>query len=397
MTTAQATAPIWLDGRYTPRPPLSGEVEVDACVVGGGIGGLSCAARLAEHGLDVLLLEARTVAAGASGRNGGFLLAGTALFHNDAAERYGADLARRLYARTLDEQRAVIDLAAALGAGDLVRRVGCLRAGVDEREEAHVRAHAAALRADGFEAEVVEPSELPRVLRRVARVGCLTPGDAALQPGLWVRTLAAAAEAAGVRICEGSPVSGAAPAPGEGPLTTPGGRVRARHVVVAADGALPVLVPEYDGRVRARRLHMVATAPLAERVLDGLVYARWGHDYFQQLADGRLALGGGSDLDGDGSYTDREQGSPRLWDHLASYVRDELGLDAEITHRWVGVVGYSDDGRPYVEEVPGRPGLHVLGGYSGHGNLMGRLAGRAVADRIATGARADDAGMFAGS
>ena len=392
-----ATAPIWLDGGYTPRPPLSGDVEVDACVVGGGFGGLSCAARLAEHGLDVLLLEARAVAAGASGRNGGFLLAGTALFHNDAAERYGADVARRLYARTLDEQRAVVDLASALGAGDLVRRVGCLRVGVDEREEVHVRAHASALRADGFPAEVVEPADLPRTLRRVARVGCLTPGDAALQPGRWARTLAAAAEAAGVRICEHSPVAAPVPAPGEGPLTTPGGRVRARHTVVAADGGLPALVPEYGGRVRARRLHMVATAPLAERVIDSLVYARWGHDYFQQLADGRLALGGGSDLDGDGSYTDREQGSTRLWDHLARYVRDELGLDTEITHRWVGVVGYSDDGRPYVEEVRGRPGLHVLGGYSGHGNLMGRLAGRAVADRIATGARADDAGLFAGS
>jgi glycine/D-amino acid oxidase-like deaminating enzyme len=230
----------------------------------------------------------------------------------------------------------------------------------------------------------------------VARVGCLTPGDAALQPARWVRTLAAAAEAAGVRICEGSPAAGPIPAPAEGPLTTPGGSVRARHVVVAADGALPALVPDYDGRVRARRLHMVATAPMAERVLEGLVYARWGHDYFQQLADGRLAVGGGSDLDGDRSYTDREQGSEHLWHHLARYVGDELGLDPEITHRWVGVVGYSDDGRPYVEEVPGRAGLHVLGGYSGHGNLVARVAGRAVADRIATGAPADDAGLFAG-
>ena len=45
--------------------------------------------------------------------------------------------------------------------------------------------------------------------------------------------------------------------------------------------------------------------------------------------------------------------------------------------------------------MPGRPGLHVLGGYSGHGNLIGRLAGRAVADRIVTGSQTDDAGMFA--
>jgi glycine/D-amino acid oxidase-like deaminating enzyme len=130
-------------------------------------------------------------------------------------------------------------------------------------------------------------------------------------------------------------------------------------------------------------------------VLDGLVYARWGYEYFQQRRDGRLAMGGGSDIDGDGSYTDREEGSEAIWDRLERYVRDELGLETEITHRWVGVVGYSDDLRPYVEEAPGRPGLHVLGGYSGHGNLIGRVAGRAVADRIATGAPTDDSGMFA--
>ena len=389
------TVPLWLDAPYVPRPSLSGDVTADACVIGGGIAGLSCAARLAEHGLDVILLEARTVAGGASGRNGGFLLSGTSLFYNDAADRYGRDTARRLYARTLEEQDAVVALAASLGAGDLVRRVGCLRIAADEAEDDHVRRHAEMLSEDGFPARLVEHDDLPPVLHRVGRVGCLTEGDAALQPAAWVRTFASAAEAAGVRICEGTAAQGPIPAPGEAPVVTPGGRVTARHVVVASDGALPALVPEYDGRVRARRLHMIGTAPLPERVLDGLVYARWGYEYYQQRLDRRLAIGGGSDVDGEGSYTDREEGSEAIWARLVRYVREDLGLDAEITHRWVGVVGYSDDVRPYVEEAPGRPGLHVLGGYSGHGNLMGRLAGRAVADRIATGAPTDDAGMFA--
>ena len=92
----QATTPFWLDAPYDPRPPLSGDVAVEVCVVGGGVGGLSCARRLAAHGLDTLLLEGRTVAAGASGRNGGFLLAGAAAFHVDARERYGREAAKRI-------------------------------------------------------------------------------------------------------------------------------------------------------------------------------------------------------------------------------------------------------------------------------------------------------------
>ena len=358
-----ATTPYWLDEPYDPRPPLDGDAEVDVCVIGGGVGGLSCAKRLAEHGADVLLLEGRTVGGGASGRNGGFLLAGAAAFHVDARERYGRDEARRLYAHTLAAQEELYALAAALGAGDAVRRVGCVRLAASEEEAAHVLRHVEALHEDGFPAERVAGDDLPPILRRSGSVGCLTAHDGALQPARWIRTLALAAERAGARICEGSPVEAPVPAPGERELRSPGGAVRARHVVVAADGALPRLVPEYGDRVRSRRLHMVATAPLRERLLDGVVYARWGLEYFRQTLDGRLAVGGFGDLDGAASYTDVEEGSPAVWARLEQYVRDDLGLGhAEVTHRWVGVVGY--------------------------------VAGNAVAERIATG-RSEDVGLFA--
>jgi gamma-glutamylputrescine oxidase len=391
----QGTTPFWLDAPYEPRPPLDGPAEVDVCVIGGGVGGLSCARRLAEHGLRALLLEGRTVAGGASGRNGGFLLAGASAFHVDAREKYGRDAARRLYAHTLDAQRAFYALAERLGAGDAVRRVGCLRMAASDEEAIHVLRHVDALHEDGFPAEVVDGDDLPPVLRRIGRVACLTEHDGALQPARWIRTLARAAEEAGVRICEGTAVDGPVPAPGEGEVRTPGGAVRAEHVVVAADGALPQLVPEYGDRIRSRRLHMVATAPLPEHVLDGVVYSRWGFEYFQQLPDGRLTLGGFGDVDGEASYTTIEEGSPDIWGRLERYVHDDLGLrGVEITHRWVGVVGYGGDGRPYVGPVPGRAGLHVLGGYSGVGNLVGYVAGNAVAERIATG-RSEDVGLFA--
>jgi gamma-glutamylputrescine oxidase len=396
MNAPTATTPLWLDMPYEPRPPLAGRAEADVCVVGGGIGGLSCARRLAEHGgLRVVLLEGRTVAGGASGRNGGFLLAGASLFHVDARERYGPDDARRLYAHTLRAQEEVFALAAELGAGDAVRRVGCLRVAASEEEALHVLRHVEALHEDGFPAELVEGDDLPPPLRRLGRVACLTAHDGAVPPARWIRALAHAAEEAGVAIHEGSPVAGPVPAPGEGAVHTPGGIVRARHVVVAADGALPRLVPVYADRIRSRRLHMVATAPLPERILDGVVYARWGYEYFQQLPDGRLACGGFSDVDGEGSYTDVEEGSPGMWERLERYVHDDLGVgDAEITHRWVGVVGYGEDGRPFVGPVPGRDGLYVLGGYSGVGNLVGYVAGNAVAERIAAG-RSEDVGLFA--
>src|SRR5215210_2325834 len=124
------TTPFWLDAPDEPRPALAGDVEVEACVIGGGVGGLSCARRLAQHGIETLLLEAGTVAGGASGRNGGFLIAGVGPFYNDIRERLGRERAQAIYERTLHAQRDIYELAEELGAGDSLRRVGLLRLAV---------------------------------------------------------------------------------------------------------------------------------------------------------------------------------------------------------------------------------------------------------------------------
>jgi gamma-glutamylputrescine oxidase len=377
-----ATTPYWLDEPYEPRPALDADVEVEACVIGAGVGGLSCARALAAAGVEVVVLERDTVAGGASGRNGGFLLAGLAAFYVDARERHGAERARELYAATLAAQEEIYALAPDLGAADAVRRTGLLRVSASAEEAAHVRRHVEALRADGFAAELVARDELPEALRASFHNACLTAHDGALHPARWIRALARAAEQAGARIHERTEVR--APL-ADGPVATAAGSVRARHVVVAADGALPALLPALADQVRARRLHMVATEPLAQRLVDCPVYARWGFEYFQQPPDGRVLAGGFSDLDGEGSYTDSYDGNPRVWERIERYLAEELAVSAPVTHRWVGIVGYSDDGLPFAGEVPGRPGLYAAGGYSGHGNVLGYLAGKRLAERIAAG------------
>ena len=372
MTTA-----YWLDEPYEPRPPLAGHVEVEACVIGAGVGGLSCARRLAQRGIETLVVERDTVAGGASGRNGGFLIAGMADFYADARERHGAEEARRIYARTLEAQREIFELAGELGVSDAVRRTGLLRVSASEEEAEHVRQHVDALRADGFPGALVERDGLPAALRGSFHNACFTDHDGALQPARWIRALARAAERAGARIHERTEVRGPVQA---SEVVSDGGTVRAGHVIVAADGALPALVPAYADRVRTRRLHMVATAALPERLVDCPVYARWGYEYFQQAPDGRLLAGGFSDLDGERSYTDRDEGSPAVWERIQRYLGEDLGVRAPVTHRWVGNVGYSSDGLPVVGEAEG---VYAAGGYSGHGNVLGYVAGQALADLVA--------------
>jgi gamma-glutamylputrescine oxidase len=393
-----AWTPLWQDYSYDARPSVEVDLDVDVCVIGAGIGGISTAWHLARHGIQATVLEARTAGSGASGRNGGFVIAGTAPFHNDARRAFGHELARRIHAATLDAQRDVLAIADELGARALFQQRGSLRLAVDEEESAHLREDLAVLHEDGFPAELVPGDELPLELRRPGRSGYVTAEDCSVQPSRWIRAFAAGAEAAGARIFEHSPV--AAPL-GERDgasfvLRTPHGRVRAERVVVAADGALPILVPAVDRNVRTKRLHMVATAPTQTRLAPQLVYSRWGYEYHHQTPEGRVALGGYSDIDGPrsaASFTDREEPSPVVLARLERHLREELGVDAPVTHRWVGLVGYGPDERPLAGPVPGEDGLYVLGGYNGTGNLNGFVAGRIVAELVARG-DAPDADLY---
>jgi glycine/D-amino acid oxidase-like deaminating enzyme len=135
---------------------------------------------------------------------------------------------------------------------------------------------------------------------------------------------------------------------------------------------------------------VVATAPAAPGLLPCPVYLRHGFEYAQQLPDGRVVCGGFSDLDGTASFVAEERADPIVHARIGDYLAADLGVGAAVRHRWVGLVGYSDDGLPFAGPVArATEGLLALGAYSGTGNLIGFLAGRALADRIAARPGAD--------
>src|SRR5207244_11739896 len=179
------TESYWLAEPFEPLPAPRGEGSTDVVVVGAGVTGCACALGLAEGGLRVRVHEARRVASGASGRNGGFALRGGALGYLEARRRFGADGARDFWLfteRTLDRMEEL--------AGDAFRRVGSLRL-ADDDELGDVRAQFEAMREDGIDVEWVDELEPP--LDRLFRAALRHPGDGALQPARWVPRLAARA------------------------------------------------------------------------------------------------------------------------------------------------------------------------------------------------------------
>jgi glycine/D-amino acid oxidase-like deaminating enzyme len=300
-----------------------------------------------------------------------------AKFYHETVAQLGRETASAIYRATADEIRR----QAAEWPG-IFRLDGSLRLAADAAELEDCRAHAAALRADGFPVEWYRGPE---------GEGLLLPTDGVFQPLARARAWADRLVAAGVPLFEGSPVRAIEP----GRVVTARGVVECDRVIVAVDGRLEALFrAELAGRVRTARLQMLATAPAPEVSFSRAVYWRYGYEYWQQLPDGRVALGGFRDTEEATEWTEATEPTASIQARLESFLRAHLQVRAPVTHRWAASVGYTPDGLPVLAEV--RPGVWAVGGYNGTGNIVGALCGRAAAAR-ACGAESSWADLLAGA
>ena len=251
-----------------------------------------------------------------------------------------------------------------------MRRTGTLRIAASREELDDCALQYEAMRRDDLPVELYEGVE---------GRGLLFPADAAFDPGARCQALAADALARGARLFGRSPLMSV----GDGVLATRHGVVRADHIVVAIDGKLETALPEVASRVRSARLQMLATEPDPAVTLRRPIYARWGLDYWQQLPNGRVVLGGARDIGGDAEWTADTHPTPRVQRALDTILRERVGSHAAVTNRWAATVAYTQSGLPILEQV--RPGVWAIGGYSGTGNVIGALCARAVTDLIVSG------------
>jgi glycine/D-amino acid oxidase-like deaminating enzyme len=352
-------------------PSLSGNLSADVCVVGLGGSGLAAVGEVLRRGLSVVGLDAGRVAAGAAGRNGGFLLGGPAIGIHLAEAGWGLDAALALYRQTLAE---IGELARLLGPG-VVRQAGSLRlAGLpgepaDQAEEADRQAELADCEQQ-YQALLRHGIAVRRYDGELGR-GLFLPDDAAMNPARRALGLATLYSAR-AQLFEHSPVTGI----GDGRVRTASGTVSAGLVVVAVDGRLELLLPELAGRVRTARLQMLATEPVPAGRLPCPVYGRWGYDYAQQDAAGRLYVGGGRDRFVEQEWTAEAVPTAGVQAWIERVAARFAGGPVRVSHRWAASVGYTPDARPLVAEV--RPGVVACGGYNGTGNLVGPVAARAA-------------------
>lgn len=371
--------------RPTACAPLEGAVEADVVVVGGGFAGLSAALELRLKGLSVVLLEADRIGSGASGRNGGQAIVGYASGQGPFEEQLGKADSQRAWDLSVEAVDLIEQRIAAHGiacdwrrgytyVADSAKKARALR----EEFEDHSRR--------GVVCDWAEGADVARFIRSPRYVAAFRENTSGhLHPLKYALGLAQAAQAAGVRIHEHSPVTGLDR--GRRLLArTARGQVTAKFGVLAGNCMLPefgpAVAPEIAPRIMPVGTYIVGTAPLDPALCERLIPGRaavcdnnFVLDYFRFSADHRMLFGGRV------SYTTMTP--PDLKGVMArrmGAVFPEL-KDVPVEYVWGGFVDISMNRAPDF----GRLGdnLYYLQGFSGHGVALTGLAGQMVAEAVA--------------
>ncbi len=375
-------------------PPLQGDVDCDVAVVGGGFAGLSAAIELADRGFSVIVLEAREVGWGASGRNGGQVIAGLACEQSVIEGQLGLDASRQVWAMTLEAIDLIGERRARFGI-ECDWQPGYLSLAVNQRKAHELKTwHAQMDERYGFEQEWIAPADMSRwIASSRFHSGVHDPRGGHLHPLKYCLGLARGAVSLGVTIHENSAVQRLEPGP-RVRLRCTTGSVRASHVLLAGnvylDALTPGLAPAISPRIMPVGTYIVATQPLRADLAASLIPSRsavcdtnFVLDYFRTTADQRLLYGG------------RVSYSTATPANLAQSMQGRLARtfpqlqDVPVEYTWGGFVDISMQRAPDFGRLPGARGhaalanVYYVQGFSGHGIALTGLAGRLVAEAIA--------------
>lgn len=353
--------------------------ECDVAVVGAGIVGSATAYWIGRQApaTHVVLLDAERPAAGASGRNAGFVLQGAGSDYALDVDRYGRETAQRLW-RFTRENRDLILAEAGAAAG--FEATGSLVVAGSSGEDARLRRAFDLMREDGLPAAYLTSRA---VADRTGVTGLggglfVTTGGV-IDPARLVGHLAARS---GADVRPGCAAVAIEPTPdGRGLVRTTAGDVIARRVVVALNAYAPRVVPELGRFVRPVRAQMLATSVVLPRRLAIPVYSHDGYFYVRQRPDGQIVLGGARHRHVDAEVGYEDATSEGVQNDLETYLARHIpaARGAQVVHRWSGTMGFSPDGLPVVAALDGLPGAVAAVGFTGHGMAYGMNFGRHLA------------------
>jgi len=368
--------------------PLAADTGCDVAVVGGGLAGLSAAIDLRRRGFDVVLLEARELGFGASGRNGGQVIHGLACDQETIEQQLGLEAARQVWAMSIEaldllrERMVEHGIACEWRSGYLGLATSASKGRALHRWAERIE------RVYGYAVRRIAPDEITGWIASPRyHSGIHDPRSGHLHPLKYTLGLARAAAAAGVRIHEQTPVTALQPGP-TAVLRTARGEVRARQVLLAGNVYLQGVAPALEPRIMPVGTYIACSEVLPVELADRLIPTRSAAcdtnfvlDYFRTTDDQRLLYGGRVSYS---TVTPAALGE-RMRRRMLSSFPQLAGTRVE--YAWGGFVDISMNRAPDFGRLPAAGGaasnVYYLQGFSGHGLALTGLAGRLVAEAMA--------------
>lgn len=367
----------WLDKSQSKK-------TCDVAIVGGGLAGFSTAYWLKKEdpSLHITIFEKGTIGSGASGRNAGFITCGSVEHFSRLCERWGTERALEQWRfseinlqlmkehiiqddKSLEfEENGTFSLASEIQEFNELKETARLMAELD------------------IAVEVVEGDDIQRRVGGQNFVGGIKYlKDAAIHP---IKLLRKMAEKANVEVVEGAEVFDLhATSAGTTSFRTTQYEVESNITILAMNGYSSHLKKYFADKIYPTRGQILVTEPVP-KFMEAPCYANFVLDYFRQLDDGRMLIGGFRQLEKATEVGYSDHTTDVIQNALYEFLQKHIPSlqNKKVTHRWAGIMGFSFDGQPMVGALPDEPQVYFAGGFTGHGVGLAFHTGKSLVDLL---------------
>lgn len=360
------------------------KVQADICIVGGGISGLSTAFWINKEdpNLKVAILEKDQMGSGATGRNAGFITCGSVEHFNRMVSKHGEEQALEIWRFAETNMDLLQNEIFKKKTPKSFKQRGAFSLAAQETEFNELKNVASLMSKHSIPVEVLKANDVESRLGAQGFVGGIKYlKDGEVDPLELLKCVADQVNADFFENCEVSKVEDI----GNGlrKVVTANLEVECTLVIYCTNGYLSALDSYFEDKVFPTRGQIMVLEPV-KPFMEGPCYANFYLDYFRQLMDGSLLIGGFRQLEADTEKGFSDHTTETIQSALHDFVKNHLPAfkDANVSHRWAGVMGFSVDGEPMIGSLPTDNQIFFSGGFTGHGIGMAFHTGKCLVDLI---------------
>lgn len=359
--------------------------QFDVIIVGAGITGLSTAYWMnkEDSSLKIAIIEKGTIGAGATGRNAGFITCGSVEHFNRMVTKHGETQALEIW-RFAEENMSLLKSEIINGSEkDLeFEQRGAYSLAAQDNEFTELKSVAKLMESFKIPVEVCDSKQIIKRLGAEHFVGGIRYcNDGAINPIKLIERISEKINCTLLEYTEAFSVEEASS--GNRLVKTNKGDFEAPIIIYCTNGYSAALNSYFKDKIYPTRGQIMVTEPV-DVFMDGPCYANFYLDYFRQLANGSLLIGGFRQIEKETEVGYSDHTTEAIQAALHDFVLKHLPKfkDTKITHRWAGVMGFSSDGEPMMGSLPDDNQVFFCGGFTGHGIGLAFRSAKSLVDMV---------------